>query len=517
MKSLHQPEEIIAQRYRILNKLGQGGVGITYQALDLNTNEKVALKVLSLRRMTDWKKMELFEREAQILSQLNHPAIPNYLDYFQVDTPTDRSFYIAQQLAPGKSLDELVENGWRPDENEVKQLAIKLLEILAYLQSLTPPVIHRDIKPQNIILNSDKQVFLVDFGAVQDTYHNTVTGGSTIVGTFGYMAPEQFRGQAVLSTDLYGLGTTILFLLTGKSPADLPSRKLKINFRSQVQVSARFANWLEKMLSPVIEDRFPSAAAALAVLQGQEPLSNYANQKIDKPENSKITLTKTDKKLIIKIPSKSLHDDRNQYFALFLLVWNCLLFYPLLYSFYNGIERIWNVTGISNVDIIIYIILGISLIILGISLRINYRNIFSIGAVLWNIGTLSIDLVVAVLNKNIVFYFGIWIVLIDLFLVFWIQRDFLISLKRKIELEITPNNFQIRFSLIKRNCKTFENSTELIKPILSFLCLPMDEQPLTDLFLRDELLDYRFHSLLNQAEKEWLAKEITDFLQKVQK
>jgi eukaryotic-like serine/threonine-protein kinase len=83
--------------------------------------------------MSDWKKMELFEREAKILSQLNHPAIPRYLDYFQVDTNSDHSFYIAQQLAPGTSLAMLIENGWRPHEGEVRQIAAQILEILIYL------------------------------------------------------------------------------------------------------------------------------------------------------------------------------------------------------------------------------------------------------------------------------------------------------------------------------------------------------------------------------------------------
>ena len=311
MELLHQSGEIVAQRYRILDILGQGGVGTTYKAEDLQSGEQLALKALSLRRMNDWKKMELFEREARILAQLNHPAIPRYLDYFQVDTPKDRSFYIAQQLAQGKSLEALVESGWHPDETEVRRLAIQLLEIIVYLQSLIPPVIHRDIKPQNIILHSPLaplfkegwgDLFLVDFGAVQDTYHHTITGGSTVVGTYGYMAPEQFRGQAVLSTDLYGLGTTLLFLLTGKSPADLPHRQLKIDFRPHVRVSDEFADWLEMMLEPVIEYRFSCAKEALAALQGEQALSNSTVYRRPKPKYTPITLTKTKKHLVIKIP-----------------------------------------------------------------------------------------------------------------------------------------------------------------------------------------------------------------------
>jgi ankyrin repeat protein len=269
MESLHQPGDIIAERYRITEILGQGGVGITYKAEDLKSGQQVALKALSLRRMGDWKVLELFEREARILAQLDHPAIPRYLDYFQVDTPEDRGYYIAQQLAEGKSLAELVEIGWRTNESGVRRIATQILEILIYLHDLKPPVVHRDIKPQNLIWGKDGKISLVDFGAVQDTYRSTLAKGSTIVGTYAYMAPEQFRGQAVPATDLYGLGTTLLFLLTHRSPSDLPQERLKISFRSRIQVSEGFADWLEKMLEPDVEDRFSSAKEALDALQGR--------------------------------------------------------------------------------------------------------------------------------------------------------------------------------------------------------------------------------------------------------
>lgn len=268
MELLHSSGEIIAQRYRLLDILGQGGSGTTYLAEDIHCSEQVALKALSLRHMTDWKAIALFEREAQVLAQLNHSAIPRYLEYFQVDTPQDRCFYIAQQLAEGKSLAALVQNGWHASQKEVRRIAIQILEILVYLHELTPPVIHRDIKPQNIIRRKDGNVFLVDFGAVQNTYHSTFARSSTVVGTFGYMAPEQFIGQAVATTDLYGLGATLLFLLTHRSPADLPTDNLKIDFRClRLQISEEFADWLEKMLEPDVEDRFPSAKEALAELR----------------------------------------------------------------------------------------------------------------------------------------------------------------------------------------------------------------------------------------------------------
>ncbi len=293
---------IINDRYTIVNKLGQGGSSITYAAIDKETNEQVAIKALSLTGLEDWKKIELFEREAKILQQLDHLSIPKYLNYFQIETDNNIYFYIVQQLALGQSLAHLISQAWIPEEESVKDIAEQVLEILVYLQQLTPPVIHRDIKPQNIIYQPDTgKLFLVDFGAVQDTYHHTVMG-STVVGTYGYMAPEQFRGGAVLSTDLYGLGCTLLFLLTGKPPVDLPQKKLKIDFRNIVKVERNFANWIDKLIEPNIKQRFPKAEAALLVLQEKKSLSDYQQDIIVKPKYSSIKINHTDEQLTIDIP-----------------------------------------------------------------------------------------------------------------------------------------------------------------------------------------------------------------------
>jgi serine/threonine protein kinase len=254
--------DIINQRYKIMGVLGEGGTGITYSAQDRHTHEKVAIKTLSLRQAEDWKVIELFEREALTLAQLKHPNIPTYLNYFVVENDRDRFFYIVQELAEGKSLFQWVQEDWRCTEKEVKAIAAQVLNILDYLHSFSTPVIHRDIKPHNLIRRADGQIFLVDFGAVSSTYHNTFMRGSTVVGTFGYMAPEQFRGQAVPATDFYGLGATMLFLLTRRSPAELPTQKLKVEFRSRIQLSDALADWLEKALEPSVKERFESVEEA---------------------------------------------------------------------------------------------------------------------------------------------------------------------------------------------------------------------------------------------------------------
>ncbi|MBE9125033.1 MULTISPECIES: serine/threonine-protein kinase [unclassified Coleofasciculus] len=455
MEQLHQSGDIIAQRYRILTLLGQGGVGTTYAAQDLKNSQTVALKALSLRRMADWKQMELFEREARILAQLKHPAIPYYLDYFQVDTDRDRSFYIAQQLAPGKSLAVLIERGWHPHEAQVKQLAIRLLKILIYLHQLTPPVIHRDIKPQNIILNRKGQVFLVDFGAVQDTYHHTVTGGSTIVGTYGYMAPEQFRGQAVVSTDLYGLGTTLLFLLTQQSPADLPQRQLKIDFRPHVDISREFADWLEKMLEPVVDDRFSCASEALAVLQGKQALtqSTPPRLRLRKPQNSNIRLTKNEQTIVVEMPPARLRSRISQVFALINLIWNGLL-----------ALTIW--------------------MIIELSLFMQPSNLIPVGIC----------------------------VLIGL----WLLTQFLYGTLSRTKLEIDSQQFQLQKWLLGSRYQKVKGKTAEISQVeLREISLPLSKNLVNFCVLRWKWKPLGFGTFLTQAEKEWLVKEMGAFLEKI--
>lgn len=287
--------EIINARYELIDVLGEGGVGRTYKARDLQTEELIAVKVISFKDITDWKTLDLFKREAKILQQLNFSGIPHYLDSFDIEEEGDRLFCLVQELAPGKTLTEWIQQGWRPNEAEAQDIAKQLLEILIYLQNLTPAVIHRDIKPQNILRDPQGKINLVDFGAVQDTYRQTMSGGSTVVGTFGYMAPEQFRGQASLATDLYGLGATILYLLTEKDPIHLQSAEsLALAIPKELGISQHFWQWLSDLLEPAVEDRCPSAEAAMLYFQNKETRSTQQNYTYIRPKNTSIHLLKTE-------------------------------------------------------------------------------------------------------------------------------------------------------------------------------------------------------------------------------
>ena len=289
MYVFHPIGTIINQKYQLIEVLGKGGWGVTYLAEDLHNKQKVALKALALNRLSDWKQVELFEREARVLQSLAHPAIPKYLEYFTVDTADNRCFYLAQELAAGKSLASWVKEGWRATESEVKQIAEQLLAILIYLHAQKPPVIHRDLKPDNIIRQADNKIFLVDFGAVKNTYYSTIARSSTVVGTYGYIAPEQFIGQAKPASDLYGLGATILFLLTHVPPAELSTDGLQIKFRDRINISSDFADWLETMVEPEIENRFEDAKTALTVLDGKQKNPLKINYSVS-PKTLKITV-----------------------------------------------------------------------------------------------------------------------------------------------------------------------------------------------------------------------------------
>ena len=322
--------EILGSHYSIQEQLGKKPGRYTYLALDNQTQDLVVVKLLKLDSDFEWDSLKLFEREAQILKNLTHPLIPQYLDYFEVDSPNNKGFALVQSYIDAKSLEEQVITGRSFSEVELKEIAEKILNILIYLHGLNPSIIHRDIKPSNILLtnrsgNSVGEVYLVDFGSVQNI--NVVENGTlTVVGTYGYMSPEHFGGRAVPTSDLYSLGATLIYLATGAHPADFPQKDLQIQFEDKTQLSKHFTNWLKKVLEPSREKRFDSAEIALEALQKPEQSNlSCANYIAIKPVDSKISLTKNSEKIEIVKPGTgfSIH-----FLAVsFLLTWfgSCLL------------------------------------------------------------------------------------------------------------------------------------------------------------------------------------------------
>lgn len=244
--------------YTLEKTLGSGGFGTTYLAVHEDTQTRCVIKALSLAHLKDWKTVELFEREAQTLRHLRHGRIPQYRDFIQHTDQEPAQFYLIQDYAPGQDLAARVAQGQRFQESEILHLALQITDILIYLQAHHPPLIHRDIKPSNLILHED-QVYLIDFGAVSKSAPGE--RGSTMVGSLGYMAPEQFHGQAYPATDIYGLGVSLLFLMTHKDPSALSVGGFQLKFRHLLQCSRGLAEVLEKMVAPHHSDRYESAKA----------------------------------------------------------------------------------------------------------------------------------------------------------------------------------------------------------------------------------------------------------------
>ncbi|MGC1394104.1 MAG: serine/threonine-protein kinase [Coleofasciculaceae cyanobacterium] len=261
-----EAEQVLHERYQLKQKLGHNAGRQTWLAEDMGILpfKPVVVKLLAFGGEVQWDDLKLFEREAQILKQLNHPRIPKYYDYFHID---ERSlwFGLVQEYIPGSSLRAQINHGKHFTPKQVRQIAIEVLEILEFLHQLNPTVLHRDIKPSNLIWGDDDQIYLVDFGAVQD---RAAKEGATftVVGTYGYAPMEQFGGRAVPASDLYALGATLIHLLTGISPADLPQRHLRICYNDRVSLSSRMENWIEKLIEPAPENRFKSATEALHAL-----------------------------------------------------------------------------------------------------------------------------------------------------------------------------------------------------------------------------------------------------------
>ncbi|MEG4065732.1 protein kinase, partial [Microcoleus sp. Pol11C2] len=188
----------------------------------------------------------------------------------------------------------LTNYGFGAGRHPPRQLAAALLDILAYLHQRQPPVIHRDIKPSNILLknrsgNSVGEVYLVDFGAVQ-TLATQQGKTVTVVGTYGYMPPEQFGGRAVPASDLYGLGATLIALITKQHPADLPQKDLQIEFEQITKLSPGFTNWLKWMTHPSLECRPASVQIAKEVLEKPQQINKQQINKYSLPLSQVKTL-----------------------------------------------------------------------------------------------------------------------------------------------------------------------------------------------------------------------------------
>ncbi|MBD2205812.1 serine/threonine protein kinase [Calothrix sp. FACHB-1219] len=270
-------QTLLNNRYQVIDTLGGGGFGETFLAEDTQMPSRRRCVIKQLKPIQNNPQVyqlvqERFQREAAILEDLGGATdqIPALYAYFQ----SEGQFYVVQELIQGQTLTAKMQQLGRFSESAVKEILVNLLPVLEYIHSKR--IIHRDIKPDNIILRDrDGKPVLIDFGAVRETMGTVFNSqgnptSSIIIGTPGYMPSEQAMGRPVFSSDLYSLGMTAIYLLTGKQPQELetdPRTGEIIWSHYALNVSPTLAGVIDKAIAYHPRDRFATAREMLQALQ----------------------------------------------------------------------------------------------------------------------------------------------------------------------------------------------------------------------------------------------------------
>lgn len=271
---------LLRGRYRAIKFIGEGGFGRTYQAVDepkLNT-PCVIKQFLPLQQGSGalQKATELFKQEASMLKKLGkHPQIPNLLAFFE----QERKLYLVQEFIDGQDLLKELQQRGKFSEAEVKQILINLLPVFQFIHERQ--VIHRDVKPENIIRHRNGSLVLIGFGVSKQLSSSVLTPIGTMTGTMGYAAPEQMRGMVSNSSDLYSLAVTCIRLLTGCLPILKPNGSLgdelfdinimQWNWKKRVSISRDFEKVIDKMLQDFPNQCYQTAKEVLQALNSQQP------------------------------------------------------------------------------------------------------------------------------------------------------------------------------------------------------------------------------------------------------
>lgn len=282
------------QRYRATRILGRGGFATTFLAVDESLPGEPSCVIKQLRPMLTAPHIlamsrELFQREALTLGKVgNHPQLPRLLDYFEAE----QEFYLIQEYIAGATLQQEVRRSGPFEEEKVYAVLEETLSLLGYLHE--QQVIHRDIKPANIIRREiDNKLVLIDFGAVKDQVSQVAMNAQDdesaltafAVGTPGFAPPEQMAMRPIYSSDIYSLGVTCIYLLTGRSPKDLNynPKTGSLDWQDQVFISEALKDLLEKMMAISVRDRYSStqevvqALAELKNPQSQQMISSMSS------------------------------------------------------------------------------------------------------------------------------------------------------------------------------------------------------------------------------------------------
>lgn len=251
---------MLPEGYHVLEELTSRGSIAAWRARD-PAGREVFAKELIFEHVDSWKAIELFEREVQTLRRLEHELVPRVTDSWTDAAGSGVTVGLAREWVAGVPLSTRIGETPEPqDEAFVRAVLAGVAPTLAYLHGLRPPVVHRDLTPDHIVEREDGKFVLVGFGGLQAALPRT-RGGSTFVGTSGYIPPEQMMGSASPASDIYALGATCIALLSGFDVADLATKDMRIQFEEHVTASPALVELLRAMTHPRAEKRPPDGAA----------------------------------------------------------------------------------------------------------------------------------------------------------------------------------------------------------------------------------------------------------------
>ena len=267
---------IIDGKYKILNKIGQGGMSVVYLAMNERANKQWAIKEVRKDGVKDYDVVRQgLIAETDILKRLNHPHLPSIIDVID----RDDTFLIVMDYIEGKSLDHwLKKDGAQPQE-KVVEWANQICDVLGYLHSRKPPIIYRDLKPANVMLKPDGQIMIIDFGTARE-FKETSIEDTSCLGTQGYAAPEQYggHGQTDARTDIYTLGATMYHLLTGHNPS-LPPYEMYPIRRWNPALSSGLEKIVLKCTQRNPNDRYQNCAELMYALEHYGELDSAYRRK----------------------------------------------------------------------------------------------------------------------------------------------------------------------------------------------------------------------------------------------
>ena len=249
----------LKDRYRFLGNLGTGSQGSVFKAERLSDNKIVAIKRLRIDSVNTWKEYDLFQREAAVLSTISEHGVAEFYEAIECLKANPPAAYIVQELIEGRSVQIMLKTGFRFTISRIFQMALGIVNLLERLHTHNPPIIHRDIKPNNIIMKpladaGNFDPYLIDFGAVANP--TVQKGGSTVAGTYGYMPPEQLIGRPCPASDIYALGATIVYMLCGVEPAEMLVSDFRLVIDPHLEnVPRPVVTVLHQMLDPKPETR----------------------------------------------------------------------------------------------------------------------------------------------------------------------------------------------------------------------------------------------------------------------